>query len=199
MSNLRQVTNGRVGVRGEKATERHMAVLGPLTAVVALTDFETWYAGAAPGHVCIYAIGIGLPADNATCRRVRELIVADAVSPTQRRTEDGRRIEYRVERNGVVEPTPESDRARSIEAIERDIEGQPEGRVLKAIKRAANFDHVCPSHAEMAQKCDLPNRDAARYRMDKLVQMGLISIHHRQNERRIVTVVSSGKSTRGGV
>jgi hypothetical protein len=58
---------------------------------------------------------------------------------------------------------------------------------------------VMQTNAELARECLLKNADAARYQIDKLEAQGAIRVEDfGPNERRAVTIVASGLTTKRG-
>lgn len=185
--------------RGVAETERHSALIGPLTTFLPLSEFDRWFARAATGDMVAYAVGVGLAGGQAVCRRVRELADAGHLELSQSPVQvegSSRKFEYRARRlsgkapRAAIAAPPAAER-------ERGIAGSPTGQVLDELKRAANFGRCAPSLADIQRACGLSTRHQARYQMEKLTGMGLIEISDRQGARRVVRIISSGKQTKG--
>lgn len=68
--------------------------------------------------------------------------------------------------------------------------------VLRLLTRAANRGQACPTNAELARALGLKDAVAASYRVRRLVRENKIRVEEPgPTERRVVTIVATGKST----
>jgi hypothetical protein len=175
----------------------HVAKLAPLTLVVAEVQFDGWFQSAHKGGLVIYAVGVALPQKNATCLKVGKLAREGRLALTQRPLEQpgcARKFEYCARR--LADPAPGAQKRKPGRSTV-SLEGSIEGKILAEIARAANFGRPCPSYAELARALDLPNREIARYRFQRLADLGFLEIlPERQNQRRVVRITATGKFTK---
>lgn len=70
--------------------------------------------------------------------------------------------------------------------------------ILRALKRAANFEKPCPTDSALAELAGLQTRDQAQWRIRKLVADGLIQstvAYEGGVPFRVVTITATGKRT----
>lgn len=162
--------------------ERPRFTIGPLSMAIELTALEVWLAGSVPGDRITYATGPDLPRSAATVKRVTVLAEARRVRPLRTKIAGG--WDFMVER--LADPAAPAAPA-------------PAGTlddVLRLIRLAINLGKPCPTNAEIATACGLPNADAASYLFKKLVKSGvLISTDHGPRMRRVVRVAGGSKCT----
>lgn len=86
------------------------------------------------------------------------------------------------------------------QAMARPRAGISERRILKILIRAAERNLPCPTNPVLAHLVGLSGEQAASYRMRRLVAQGKIRVEVPGDPRmhRVVTIVASGKRTRGG-
>ena len=188
---------------GVAAMERNIVHLGPLTMVVGMSEFDDWLGSCAVGDECTYAHGPALPAENAVCKRAYDLAMSGVLLLFQKPAPRGKYYHARRLKASGAESALEAaaDEIAGADNLHREkqVAGTDAGRVLDILKRAANFNRQVPSLADLAQLAGLKDRQRARYLKDVLVDKGLIEITRKQGCVQVVTIVSSGKSTRGGV
>lgn len=174
------------------APERHTFSIGPLCWAVTVTEFERWLASADPGARFVYAGGPVVPHEMAVVAIVREAVAAAEVTSHQRKVEG--RWEYFVQRSRPdVEPRPGRSKRDAIPA------DSVKGLMLTILKAAATVGHPCPTNAEFAKRLGLKDAEAARYEFNQLAATGRIMVENRgPRQRRVVTIVSLGRSTAEG-
>lgn len=177
---------------------RHTAKLAPLTLIVSEAQFDGWFQTAAKGHLVVYAVGIGLPRKNAVCVKIGGLARAGRLALMQRPLDQpgcARKFEYCARRLADT-PAP-AKLSRKASRPKESLAGTIEGRILAEVSRAANFGRPCPSYAELARACDLPTREIARYRFQRLIDLEYLEVKpERQNQRRVVRIIETGKMTK---
>lgn len=182
---------------GVSELERNTVQLGPLTMVVGIEEFTEWLKLPSVGNELIYAHGPALPKDNATCKRAYEMAQAGELLLFQKPAPRGKY--YHVRRVKLGAKAPQEKQGADNLHREQQVAGTDAGRVLDILKRTANFNRQVPSLADLAQLAGLKDRQRARYLKQLLENRGLIEISRKQGCVQVVTIVSSGKSTRGGV
>lgn len=188
------------GAQAGKAPSKsgeHVAKLAPLTLIISKKEFDDWLKSATKNSAIIYAVGLALPRKNPVCEAIGQLARDGALALTQRPIEQPvgpRKFEYCARR--LADPPPKR-RGAPKSRNRSDLEGTIEGKILAEIARAANFGRPCPSYTELARALDLPSREIARYRVNRLVDLGFIEVRpERQNQRRVVRIISTGKMTK---
>lgn len=156
------------------------------------SEIDDWLATSAPGDTTDYAVGPTLDQAQPVVRRVAQLAQDGKVVPCQSREEVGGKMQlvYRVQR---AAPSLVGTVARRIRRDE-EWEQTEEGRLFLLLARHANIGLPCPSYATLAERLDLRDRQAARYRMSKLQQMGRIRVTQGVKAL-IVTINDTGKRT----
>lgn len=168
------------------------AAINP-TWTLDLASLESWLASAEPGDELVFADGFASPHDAPAWKESIRLVGEGEVRVHHRRI-SARRIQH-----FMVRRTPEI--AAAVAPLSAPIadDDDPSIRVLRAVRRWVNFRRPCPSNAEIARECGLPNPAAASYRLRCLVAAGIVSIEDQGPMRpRIVTIVATGKSTARG-
>jgi hypothetical protein len=165
--------------------------LGPLSTAIDAGELEAWAAGAEPGAVKVYCEGPMLLQAAASVLLARELYEEGLVRLHFRRSPKGFQY-YALRQVPPVEPvTP-----KRVAVPVPDDQDDHDEAVFRLLKRRANLGQPCSTNAEIATEIGLPNADAASYRVRKLHAAGLIRVEDRgPNERRIVTIVETGKRT----
>lgn len=120
-----------------------------------------WFLRAKPGHAAIYAKGGKPDVTHPVCRQVMEWRASGVVETEEKRQSDG--TVFMVRMSEPFELRAESERL-------DDIDGQ----VLAAIRERVATKGTAPSLTEIASACGLRNRQAARYRVRKLEERGLL-------------------------
>lgn len=164
--------------------ERPRFTIGPLSMAIELTALEVWLAGSVPGDRITYATGPDLPRSAATVKRVTVLAEARRVRPLRTKIAGG--WDFMVER--LADP--------AAAAAPATLPAGTQDDVLRLIRRAINLGQPCPTNAEIATACGLPNADAASYLFRKLVAAGvIIATDHGPRMRRVVRVAGGSKCT----
>lgn len=152
-------------------------------------QLEAWLAAAAPGAQAIYASGPDLPREAPGVKLVARWIGEKKVHPLQQRDpRNPARWNFLIVKAGG---SPR-DSGRPLHAVDRT-----EMRaMLSLLRRYAARGKPCPSHREMAELLDLPDRHHARRLIERLVAEGKIRVASRgRNLPCVVTIISSGKRT----
>lgn len=159
-----------------------------------VAEFEHWLATAPIGAQFVYAWG-------PVPQRRREVWAHAA--------EAGRegviRLHHRRRGDGgwdyvAVRAVPPIIAAKAAPATAVGDDDHPAQKMLRALRRAANFKRPCPSNAELARECGLPDAAAASYRVRQLRDLGFIVVSEQgPGLPRVVKIVSSGNVTAGGV
>jgi len=161
------------------------AVAAPvLPAIFDLDGIRRWVRRAQVGERIIYARE---RLEKAVATEARTLMEAGAVQLNGRKGDDG--YEYimaRREGSATVDQAPVSLAEDADDAL---------ARVMKVLRRAANFGRICPSNIELARACGLKDADAAAYLIRKAVSFNLIRVEDRRPKRRIVQIVATGRRT----
>jgi hypothetical protein len=155
-------------------------------ACASAEDLDAWLARAPAGALFVYARGGVLDPECAVARRAKALREAGAVRLNFRKV-DGEG-EYLATRLAPVAPPPQR----------RDPPGENsiDGRVLRALDRAARRGQPCPTNRELAIGLGLADAASAGHIVRKLAAAGHISIERRGTWlRRVVTLCRSGART----
>lgn len=159
-------------------------------------SFRAWVERAAPGDDVVYCVG-ARPSE-AIGAAVRAMSVKGLVLTTSRR-KDGqlRHIAVRLaDRPAPVRARPSAHRGRFVpreDAGRRAVERA----IMRLLTDAARRGAPCPTNKEIAQHAGLSGAVAASYRVRRLVQAGKIIVEEPSPiERRVVTILATGKSTR---
>lgn len=155
----------------------------------------SWAQRARPGEDVAYFTG-DRPSE-ALRLTARDLHAQGLVAVTTKRAGAGfRYIAQRLEA-----PRPSQLRARARfnpgQFTRRADGGKCTTRaVLRLLTRAAIRGDACPTNAELARALGLKDAVAASYRVRRLVREGKIRVEEPSpTERRVVTIVATGKST----
>lgn len=158
-------------------------------------QFRSWAERAQPGEDVVYAEGAR--PGTAIGAAVRGFMTAGVVELTSIRR-DG---QLRFIARRLPQPLPSAGRARLPNAG-HFMPGAKEGAmttraILRILSQAAAHDLPCPTNAELAKRVGLNGAVAASYRVRRLVQSGKIKVDEPSPlERRVVTIVATGKQTR---
>lgn len=163
-------------------------------------DLQGWVRGATPGASVCLGIGSAVPA--STQPAVRALTDAGLIDIARKRIGDGR-YSFEVQRRSrrYIAPAPAAKiPARPRGGMHARRAGTVERRVLKLLLIAATKGLPCPTNAAIARAVGLADGIAASYRLRRLVARGLIRVAVPDDPRlhRVVTIVASGQSTKGG-
>ncbi|MBD3747775.1 MAG: winged helix-turn-helix domain-containing protein [Sphingopyxis terrae] len=163
-------------------------------------DLQGWVRGATPGASVCLGVASSVPA--ATQPALRALTDAGLIDIARKRVGDGR-YSFEVQRRSrrYVAPTPvQKAPTRPRGGMHARRAGTVERRVLKLLLTAAAKGLPCPTNAAIARAVGLSDGIAASYRLRRLVARGLIRVAVPEDPRlhRIVTIVASGESTKGG-
>lgn len=163
---------------------------------VGADDLQAWARDASPGASLCLGVAASVPP--ATQPALRALSDAGLIDIARRRV-GPERFSFVVQRRSArfgdrqhTAPRRGGMRARRAGTIER--------RILKLLLTAAARGLPCPTNATIAHLVGLRDELAASYRLRKLQERGLIRIAVPADPRlyRVVTIVASGKTTRGG-
>lgn len=155
----------------------------------------SWAQRARPGEDVAYFTG-DRPSE-ALRSVVRDLSAQGLVVPTTKRAGAG----FRFIAQRLEAPRPSQLRARARVnpgqfRQSSDHAKRVGGAVLRLLSRAANRGQACPTNAELARALGLKDAVAASYRVRCLVRAGKIRVEEPSpTERRVVTIVATGKST----
>lgn len=159
-------------------------------------DLRDWARDATPGtSLCLGVAASVPPATQPVLRSLSDAGVIDVarrkVGPEQYSFIVQRRSGRYIDR----QPAPVrrgGTRTRRAGTVER--------RILKLLLLAATREMPCPTNGAIAKLVGLPDDLAASYRLRKLQERGLIRVDVPADPRlhRVVTIVASGKKTRGG-
>ncbi len=160
-------------------------------------QLSDWAERAQAGEDVVYCTGVR-PDDmiGAAARALRE---SGIVTLTTRRMPAGG---FRFIAQRLADPRPSQIRARRRSNPGHFLPAAGDAKrttraVLRLLVQAANRDAPCPTNAEIAVRVGLNGSVAASYRMRRLVRDGLIQVEEPGPlERRIVTIVATGKKTR---
>lgn len=157
-------------------------------------QLHSWVARARPGDDVVYDIGVR-PGD-AIGAAVRALHHSGLVTMTAKRVDGGfRHIAQRLP-DRAARRAPARGRVR-LAANDAKMTMRA---VLRILQQAASRDLPCPTNAELARRIGLKDAVAASYRVRRLVAAGKIVVEEPSPlERRVVTIVATGKSTVRGV
>ncbi len=152
-----------------------------------------WAERAAPGEDAVYCTGPRPSQEiGAAAMALRE---RGLVTIKHKRVEGGFRfIAERLGGPARVRSAEHRGRFARRESKERRT---AETIIYRLLKSAAQAGQPCPTNAELAARAGLSGAVAASYRMRRLVKAGKIVVAEPSPlERRVVTIVATGKSTR---
>lgn len=163
--------------------------LGPLAMAIEADALRAFVDDAPVGERITYAEGAVAPQKAEAFRLAGELARAGKLRLHNPRRPSGgfewiavKLAPVAAEEPAALAPTPMGD--------------EIDQRVLRALMLTAKAGRMCPTNAELAQTCGLPDPDAASYRVRKLVAKGAISvIDNGPSWRRIITIAATGQST----
>ncbi len=159
-------------------------------------QLQSWVERALPGEDVVYSEGTRPGRDIGEA--VRGLHAAGLVTMRMKRGSSG----FRFIAVRQPDPAPVAREHRGPSHRGRFVK-RPTGRrcaerlIYKLLVEAAKRDLPCPTNAELSARVGLSGAVAASYRMRRLVASGDIIIEEPSPlERRVVTIVASGKQTR---
>lgn len=164
------------------------ASLARLPLAVDASALDQWASSAMPGDKIIYATGPELPRGSPAVAMARTLANVGLVTLTTRALDGGRdfiAIRCAIDPNKAAAPRHAPVQEDELTEL-----------VFRRLSRAANLGQVCPTNAELARDCGLPDAAAASYRIRKLIAAKRVRIEDQgPNRRRIVTIVKTGRCT----
>lgn len=163
-----------------------------MSGMMTADQLRDWVARAMPGEDVAYATGER--PDRSIAPFAAQLREAGLVALTAKRV--GREFRFIAQRRaGSIErlaPVRRFNRGQYRERGQRTSETM----ILRALNRAADRGLPCPTNAELARVAGLSGAIAASYRMRRLVAAGKIRVEEPSPlERRVVTIVATGKTT----
>lgn len=150
-------------------------------------SLDAWVGHAGFGERLIYCSAPSLIAGPGKAKAL-ELEQLGLVRLAQQRRAGGG-FDYLMIRSSKALRAPKAATAAGDPALET---------ILRALKRAANFDRPCPSDAQLAALAELGTRAQAQWRIRKLVESGVIRsmiVTEGGVAHRVVTIAASGKRT----
>lgn len=155
---------------------------------VSVAAFDAWLIGADAGDELVYARGPVIDQKRDVVSMVRDAVKQLEVRTHQRKV-DGVWEYYAVRRK------PEA-RLRSVAAPSEPRAETVAGRMLAILRRCAALALPARTNAELARELNLKDGEAARYIFNQLVEGRHITVQNMGvRERRVVTIVATGKST----
>ncbi|TXC73941.1 hypothetical protein FSZ31_04260 [Sphingorhabdus soli] len=172
--------------------------IGPLSMAIEAGALEAWCAAAQAGDVLVYAHGPVLPRTAAVVTLAREYADAGLVTLSSQRVAKG--FEWNAVRSRVRAVRDISDRRAedALAALSPPEEGSVDDIILRALKRAANFNAPCPSNADLARLARLDTPVAASDVIKRLKKRGAITVLVPAMGGRVVTIAATGKRTAQG-
>lgn len=172
-------------------------VPAPITHYADPAQMADWLETANPRAVLIYASGPNLNGGKHPAAALardwasqREVALFSVPSSTRAGCSD-----YCAKR---LTCSPVAPAASDSNALPARWEDGPEGAVFRLLKRMAEQGQRCPSHTQIAELVDLPDRQAARYRFAQLVKWGLIRVIAASPfTGRVIEIVPTGMRTTG--
>lgn len=163
-------------------------------------QLSDWAERAQAGEDVVYCTGVR--PDDSIGAAARALCESGVVTLTTRRVAAASGGGFRFIAQRLADPRPSQIRARRRSNPGQFLPASGDAKrttraVLRLLVQAANRDAPCPTNAEIAVRVGLNGSVAASYRMRRLVRDGLIQVEEPSpRERRIVTIVATGKKTR---
>ncbi len=154
-----------------------------LTTYVDARELERKFHSARPGERVTYALGPAVSLNAATAALVRNWHDQGLCLLLREREEGGRGFRYFVQKRA-------RETAQRREIAVDPIAGRPEAKLLQVLIAIAGRGGVLPSLDILADRADLPSRNAADYRLRLLVKGGFVRIH-RESEHRYVEILNS--------
>ena len=174
-----------------------MATVLTLPTAITVAELDRWVAGADTGERLIFAQGETPPRDAPVWEHARGL-QTDGVVRLHHVRGDGRQWQYIAIRQP---PRVRDDPPPTPVVASSDPDDATEA-VMRALRRAVNFERPCPSNVELARVCGLldargaPDPAKASYRLRLLRDTGRIKlVDYGPKLPRVVTIVASGRSS----
>lgn len=186
---------------GAEGAESRVA---PTTSAAPAQAVEHWAKAARPGERFVYFTGPALVRSLPVVDAVERLKMLGEVLTVQQRR-GPHLFDYLVIKRRNVEPPPLSAAAVGARGSSVSRPGHPTGAsqslsddledLMAVLRRHANLGRECPSNAELARLAGLKDAESARYRLAQLATCGRIAVRTPPQGPRVVTIVSSGRST----
>lgn len=154
--------------------------IGPLTTYRDAADLEREFRRADVGGRIVYAMGPAL--------------TAGATIPAMMRQWQAQGLCHlsRVKRDGIwhyfAEKRPMAVTAMNVVSAKQSIAGTPEEQLLNVLVGLAEAGRALPSLDLLADRADLPHRQAADYRLRLLVEGGFVRLR-REGVHRFVEIL----------
>lgn len=158
--------------------------------VVSVADLDGFVRSAEKNAEFIYCRASAPPRDSATWKRAGEL-ARDGLVTTHSKRICGVVHDYIVMRTARPVPPPASE-------AELALSDRANALIYDVMVGAAEQGLPCPSTSALAQVADLASRDAAQYRVRRLIDAGLIEselVYCNRVATRVVTIVATGNRT----
>ncbi len=156
-----------------------------------VADFEQWLDNAEAGDRFVIAEGFSTPRAEPLWTLARNLCDDGVIRVHHKRGDQSGWWLYIAVRSALVPAGQESARVIRVED-----ESDPADKVLRQLRRAANFGRPCPSNAELAKACGLRDAGQASYQMRRLVQANAIRVVGQGvGQARVVVITGSGRRT----
>lgn len=160
--------------------------LGPLCYAIEPGTLEAFIAQAPPGERITYATGFVSPRSSETWAVARRAVDQGKLRTHQVRRDDGKGFDYIAVRR---EAPVVADAAAAQDAAADDA-------MLRQVRRCINLRIPFPTNAQLARLCELQSDYAARYRLKRLIDAGLIRlIDNGPMHHRVVVLVETGQRT----
>ncbi|MYL99576.1 hypothetical protein GR702_17585 [Novosphingobium sp. FGD1] len=156
--------------------------IGPLTTYVDAAELERRFRKARAGERVTYAIGPAVSLTAATAALVRAWHDEGLCHLLRERENDGRGFRYFLQKRHGATTSANSA------AVACPIEGRPEARLLQVLADIAEGGGPLPSLDLLADRAELPTRNAADYRLRLLVEGGFVRVR-REGLNRYVDIL----------
>lgn len=158
-------------------------------------DIQRFVETAQPGAQAAYGRGERPPRE--LVQAMRSLVDAGVLHPKRKR--EGSEFLFLVERGSAPFDRSLARRVSRGATRRQRVRRSSISMVLQCLTTAAVSGRPCPTNEEIARRCRLSGKDAARYRVGLLTKRGRIAVEDRGPlERRVVTILTgrhAGKST----
>lgn len=144
--------------------------IGPLTTYVDAAELEKNFRRAAAGERVTYAIGPAVSLSAATAALVRAWHDEGLCHLLREREDGGRGFRFFVQKRPAA-----AARANSV-GVACPIQGRPEEKLLNVLAEIAERGGLMPSLDLLADRSELPSRNAADYRLRLLVEGGFVRV-----------------------
>jgi hypothetical protein len=152
-----------------------------------------WAAEAKPGETFIYHSGAFLVQSLASVAAARALVARGEALFIQRRTGPGQ-FDYMIQKRRNAEGRPISCASVEERAPGTTVDEEVE-QLMAVLRRLASFGKPCPTNRQLAELAMLKDAESARYRLTQLSIAGRIKVEMPPQGVRVITIVSSGRST----